>query len=248
MPANLNRIAAAIAMDRWEEIGENTNIWNPDEEAQSFECDPLYIVCAQQRERENTDTQDILRTIMKSPRDLDKYMPEVTPEDMMQAKTIRNYYRNIIMVKQLKDEPLLDQMKLLNTIITDERAINRELIPVLNRMPAMYREDIETAELFKMAKEPSKAKKQIRLDEVVRFAGQVQKTVGGIVFKEFYFLGTHADTLFAATVRADTIEEAGWRYISKQGNIKVTGSAKRTKKINHELTYYDLMPDIEITK
>lgn len=248
MPANLNRIAAAIAMDRWEEIGENTNIWNPDEEAQAFECDPLYIVCSQQRGKVNFDTQDILRTIMKSPRDLDKYMPEVTPEDMMQAKTIRNYYRNVIMVKQLKDEPLLEQLKLLNMIIDNERAINRELIPVLNRMPAMYREDTETAELFKMAKEPAKAKKQIRIEEVVRFAGDVQKTVGGIILKEYYFLGTHADTLFAATTKADSIDEAGWRYISRQGNIKITGSAKRTKKPNHELTYYDLMPDIEITK
>ena len=161
MAANLNRIAAAIAMDRWEEIGENTNIWNPDEAAQDFECDPLYLIIMLQRNKMDADIPSILRSILKSPRDIDGYLPEIIPDDMMQAKTIRNYYRNILLVKTLKDEVVTDQNKMLNIIINNDKAINRELIPLLVRLPSMYIEDVETTEIFKQGVSPKKNKKKI---------------------------------------------------------------------------------------
>jgi hypothetical protein len=126
MPASLNRIASAIAMDRWEEIGENTNIWNPEEEPSDIACDPLYIVCSQRRLTPDIDLQDVLRSFVRDPKELENFQFQITPEDMMEAKEIRNYYRNQLMIKNLKDETLSDHLKVLQTIIENDKALNRE--------------------------------------------------------------------------------------------------------------------------
>lgn len=248
MAANLNRIAAAIAMDRWEEIGENTNIWNPDEAAQDFECDPLYLVIMLQRNKMDTDIPSILRTILKSPRDIDGYLPEVTPEDMMQAKTIRNYYRNILLVKTLKDEVITNQNKMLNTIINNDKAINRELIPLLVRLPSMYTEDVETAEIFKQGVSPKKNKKRVKINTEMKFIGTVNTLVSGKELREYFFSSTNGKSLFCAVVPRDSVEEVAWRYVSQQPWFIFTGTCVRASKPNHEFTYYNFTSDIEITK
>lgn len=248
MAANLNRIAAAIAMDRWEEIGENTNIWNPDEAAQDFECDPLYLIIMLQRNKMDADIPSILRSILKSPRDIDGYLPEIIPDDMMQAKSIRNYYRNIMLVKSLKDESVTEQNKMLNMIIERDTAINRELIPLLVRLPAMYKEDTETGELFKQGQSPRKAKKRISLQgEEMDFIGTVDKTVSGVDQREYFFKNKNS-TLFSATVKRNSVEEAPWKFLIKEPYIRFNGTCIRTTKPNHELVYYDFSNDLEITK
>lgn len=248
MAANLNRIAAAIAMDRWEEIGENTNIWNPDEATQDFECDPLYLVIMLQRNKMDTDIPTILRTILKSPRDIDGYLPEVTPEDMMQAKTIRNYYRNILLVKTLKDEVVTDQNKMLNIIINNDKAINRELIPLIVRMPSMYTEDLGTTEIFKQGISPKKQKKRITINNELNFIGTVDTTVSGKNLREYFYADTKSRTLFCSVVTRDSVEEIAWKYISQQPWLIFTGTCVRASKPNHDFTYYNFTPDIEITK
>lgn len=249
MAANLNRIAAAIATDRWEEIGENTNIWNPDEKAQQFECDPLYLIIMLQRNKMDTDIPSILRSILKSPRDIDGYMPEVTPEDMMYAKEIRNYYRNILLVKTLKDEAVTDQNKMLNTIINSTNAINRELIPLLVRLPAMYTEDIQTAEIFKQGVSPKKTKKRVTLaNSEMEFVGTVDTLVSSIKLREYYFKATKGDGLFCAVVPRDSVEEIGWKFVSNQPWVVFNGTCSKATKPNHNFMYYNFMSDVEITK
>mgnify|MGYP005622325017 FL=1 len=248
MAANLNRIAAAIAMDRWEEIGENTNIWNPDEAAQDFECDPLYLIIMLQRNKMDADIPSILRSILKSPRDIDGYLPEIIPDDMMQAKTIRNYYRNILLVKTLKDEVITNQHKMLNTIVNNDKAINRELIPLLVRMPSMYIEDVETSEIFKQGTLPKKIKKRKNIADEMSFLGTVDTLVSGKELREYFFSTTKDRNLFCAVVPRDSVEEVAWKYISQQPWVVFTGTCHKATKPNHEFIYYNFTSNIEITK
>jgi hypothetical protein len=201
-----------------------------------------------QRNKMDADIPSILRTILKSPRDIDGYLPEVTPEDMMQAKTIRNYYRNILLVKTLKDEVVTDQNKMLNTIINNDKAINRELIPLLVRLPSMYIEDVETTEIFKQGVSPKKNKKRININTEMEFIGTVNTFVSGKELREYFFASTKGRSLFCAVVPRDSVEEVAWKYISQQPWIIVTGTCQKATKPNHEFIYYNFTSNIEITK
>lgn len=245
MPASLNRIASAIAMDRWEEIGENTNIWNPEEEPSDIACDPLYIVCSQKRLHPDVDLQDILRSFVRDPNELEKYQSQITPEDMMESKEIRNYYRNQLMIKSLKDETLSDHLKILQTIIENDKALNREMIPILVKLPNTYNEDLKTAEIFKLASNPPKPKKRIAINQHLAYIGTVRREGNNQDYDSFYFLDD-SQVLFTTNVNVNTTAHAVWKFIAGLGKVQVSGSGLREKRPLQTLIYYQLQPDLEI--
>lgn len=245
MPASLNRIASAIAMDRWEEIGENTNIWNPEEEPSDIACDPLYIVCSQRRLTPDIDLQDILRSFVRDPKELKNFQFQITPEDMMEAKEIRNYYRNQLMIKNLKDETLSDHLKVLQTIIENDKALNREMIPVLVKLPGTYIEDLKTAEIFKLANNPSKPKKRISINQHLNYIGVVRKQGNNQDYDSFYFLDD-SQILFTTNVNLNTPSHSVWKFIANLQKVPVVGSGLREKRPLQTLIYYQLQPDLEI--
>jgi hypothetical protein len=166
----------------------------------------------------------------------------------MQAKTIRNYYRNILLVKTLKDEVITNQHKMLNTIVNNDKAINRELIPLLVRMPSMYVEDVETSEIFKQGTLPKKIKKRKNIADEMSFLGTVDTLVSGKELREYFFSTTKDRNLFCAVVPRDSVEEVAWKYISQQPWVVFTGTCHKATKPNHEFIYYNFTSNIEITK
>lgn len=245
MPASLNRIASAIAMDRWEEIGENTNIWNPEEEPSDIACDPLYVVCSQRKLNPDVDLQDILRSFIRDPKELENYQYQITPEDMIEAKEIRNYYRNQLMVKNLKNETLSDHLKILQTIVENDKSLNREMIPILVKLPSTYVEDLKTAEIFKLAENPPKPKKRIIIDQHLIYLGSVRREGNNQDYDSFYFLDD-SKILFTTNANINSTAHAAWKFIANLKKVVVTGSGIREKRPLQTLIYYQIQPDLEI--
>ena len=250
MAVSLNRIASAIAMDRWEEIGENTNIWNPDQATTTVNIDPLYIVCSQLRKVPIMPSEElftILQTILDNQDAIDRWDTDITPEDMMLAKQIRQHFRNKLMMRRLKDQKISGFMQTVDTILDNDQSYNTEMIPVLIKLPGFYEEDIKTSEIFSKAVNPKKINKMrvVNVDEDLFSIGSVTRDSRTQKIETFYFLNRNK-TLFAASCKSNSVESRAWHYICGKQKIHVTGTARKAAKPGQEVYYFELQRDIQI--
>ena len=250
MAVSLNRIASAIAMDRWEEIGENTNIWNPEEESTDIRIDPLYIVCSQLRINPNidpTELYNILNRIRTNDDVMENHQGLVNADDMILAKEIRTHFRNKITMRTLKGLPTSGFMQTVQSILDDDKSCNQEMIPVLVKLPAFYKEDIETSAIFKHATNPKKIKKmhRIEIDTELFPLGSVERDSRMQKVETFYFINAKK-TLFGVNAKKNSVDAKAWKYLLQKDKISVKGTARRTPKPGQEVYYFELQPDIEI--
>lgn len=251
MTVSLNRIASAIAMDNWEEIGENTNIWNPEEETTDILIDPLYIVCSQLRQNPDISSSDLyqyLKSILdNSDENLSMYTAHITPEDMMLAKEIRNHFRNKLMFRRLKDQPISGFMKIVDKIIENDQSYNQEMIPILTKLPGFFNEDMETSAIFKQAQNPKKWKKmsKVDFDTDFTFVGTVDRDSRARKIQAFYFLNPER-TLFAINSKKDSVDCKAWAYIASKPSIHMKGTARRCAKPGQEIYYWEIESNVEI--
>lgn len=250
MAVSLNRIASAIAMDRWEEIGENTNIWNPEEETTDISIDPLYVVCSEIRNNVDTDSMSLYNTMKKlsdDPAELEKMQIEITPEDMMIAKEIRTHFRNKLTMRTLKGLHISGFMQTVQQILDNDKSFNQEMIPVLVKLPLFYQEDIETTAIFKHAENPKKIKKmtRIEIDTELFPLGSVERDSRMQKIETFYFID-NKKMLFGVNAKKNSVDAKAWKYLLGKDKIRVSGTARRTPKPGQEVFYFELQADIEI--
>jgi hypothetical protein len=119
------------------------------------------------------------------------------------------------------------------------------MIPILVKLPSTYTEDLETAEIFKLADNPSKPKKRIVIDKHLTYVGSVRRAGNNQDYDSFYFLDD-SKILFTTNANINSTAHAAWKFIANLKKVAVNGSGIREKRPLQTLIFYQLQPDLEI--
>ena len=249
MVSALNQIAAAIAMDRWEEIGENTDIWNPKDEEEDIACDPLYIICSQVRlsfeEITNTQLIEMLTMFVKDRKSVAAYQDFVTPDDIIKAREIRNHFRNKVIIEQLKGDDISDFLKGISKVLENDKRLNLDLIPTLVKLEDFYHEDMFTSDIFKRATFPRMYKKTKRLmvEGNFQYQGSTFRRSRDSRIESFYFIRETDKVLCVATGTIGSDLHDYWKQSVNKARVQINGPARKEKQLLQSHHFYRLERD-----
>ena len=249
MPASLNRIASAIALDQWENISEDDNLQYPNgkNKVLVFKTDPLYFVCSQVRQgKAPYQIYPYFEEIFKNSRDESVLQEGITPEDVMTATTIRRYYKKNYMFNRLKDKPLGKFEKELYDMLEDEKFLDEEKIRILVKLPTLYDYDVKTEEIFSRHSSVQKPRNRTHeIDAVCKFAGALDKNTLKKKYTAFYW--TMPDnTLVVITVDHQSKGLDCWRYVAEKGKVGIRASASIGSMNGGDFLVYQLGKEYEL--
>lgn len=224
MPASLNRIASSIALDQWEDLAEDVNIFNPDKTGKVlvFKTDPLYFVCSRLRQgKAPFEVYPYLEAFFTEGADESILQEGIMPEDVMMATTIRRHYKNKYMMNRLKDKPLGKFERALDKMLEDDKFLDQENIRILVKLPEFYNYEMATEEIFSKHQSVQKPRNRShQLDGVFKFAGSVSKNTLKKKYTAFYWTAPD-NTLAVITVDHLSKGLDCWKYVAEQGKIGI---------------------------
>lgn len=248
MPASLNRIASAIALDQWEQIGDDTNIAYPDVKGKVivFKTDPLYYVCS--KLRQNVDIPsiyEVIDQIFKNKENESVLSENILPEDILEANTIRRYFKNKVMMKHLKNKPIGKFERELEIMFEDEKFLCEDHIKILVKLPQFYNYETQTVDIFNQHSSLQKARGSYLVDSTYKFVGSTQKNTTRKKYKAFYWAAPDKTLL---TVTTDIQEKAlsCWEYLAEKGEIGIRGNASVGTMIGGDFYVYQLGKTYEL--
>lgn len=243
MAASLNRIASSIALDQWEDLAEDVNIFNPDQKGKVlvFKTDPLYFVCSQIRQgKAPFEVYPTLEAFFVDGGNESVLKEGIMPEDVMAATTIRRHYKNKYMMNRLRDKPLGKFERTLDKMLEDDKFLDQENIRILVKLPEFYEFEMQTEEIF--AKHQSVQKPRNRsheLDGIFKFAGSVSKNTLKKKYTAFYWTAPD-NTLAVITVDHLSKGLDCWRYVAEQGEVGIRAKASLGTMTGGDFLVYQL--------
>lgn len=243
MPASLNRIASSIALDQWEDLAEDTSIFNPDTKGKVmvFKTDPLYYVCSQVRQgKKPLEFYDNIAGIFNRTVEESLLSEGITPEDVLLANSIRRHYKNKYMMNRLKDKPIGKFEKTLDKMLEDEKFLDEENIRILVKLPDFYNYETKTEEIFSRHHSVQKPRNRSHdLDGVFTFAGSVDKNTLKKKYTAFYWTAPD-NTLAVITIDHSEKGLDCWHYVAEKGKVGIRASVGLGNMIGGDFLVYQL--------
>jgi hypothetical protein len=159
----------------------------------------------------------------------------VSTQAAQAADSIRQHYKNKLMIVSLKGNTVSDFRQRVNEIIDNPRTLRDSDIPVILRMPDFYAEDQAMQELVKNYQSVSGDSVDTKLNRVFHYAGRVERVVRRNPFYRYYW-HDHNRNLLCMRVEQDSRFMPMVEYfVNKSTGMGVRG----TVTIQRETGYND---------
>lgn len=156
-----------------------------------------------------------------------------------QAKKIRSYFKNRLIMRRLKNQHISDFMIGLEQIVSDEYRIYQDHISILVKLPDFYRENIETDNLFRNHISLDKdSKTTVHLEENFTFVKAIVRNAKKENIKRLYFKNDKNNLLLhSVSTNSENIQL--WDYIIKQNKpIGFKGAVRIAPQIGFDFKLY----------
>lgn len=157
-----------------------------------------------------------------------------------QAKKIRFYFKNRLIMRRLKNQHISDFMNSLEQIMSDDYRIYQDHISILVKLPDFYRENIETDSLFKNYISLDEASKTttVHLEENLTFVKAIIRQAKNQNIKRLYFKNDK-NNLLLHSVPTNSENIQLWDYIIKQNKpIGFKGTVRIAPQIGFDFKLY----------
>ena len=221
----------AVGFDDW------FNTIKPDEvkEPKFIDCDidPLiYVVEWIRRELPLTEIHSRLQQQLFEVPDFDETV-------VLQANNIRNFFKNTILLRRLKNEYISPFMTALEELNENTNRVNVDHIKILVKLPDFYRESTETRDLFADYKSVDTAENTIEINEAWTFVKKIKRSSKQENFWRYYFSNSKKE-LMSINCKSFSDTEPLLNYVSSLGPVGFKGLGFVTKQPGHDFLLYKL--------
>jgi hypothetical protein len=155
-----------------------------------------------------------------------------------QAKKIRSYFQNRLVMRRLKNLHISEYMQKLEDLLSHDNRLPESHISVLLKLPDFYRENTETEQLFKQYKSNKSSEKSVFLDEKFTYVSSVVRNSKSKNCIRHYFKDDK-NHLLMHSVDTGSESKALWDYLIKQNKpIGFKGAAGISSQIGYEFRLY----------
>lgn len=164
---------------------------------------------------------------------------------VVQADSIRRFFKNKIFLRRLKNYHISDYMKEMELVLENAQSVRSDRLPILVKLPAFYSESIETETLFKEYESLASDRGLYESNEVWTFVKEISKYNRHDKSANFYFTN-HNKHLLKVSVPFKDMGQSAWNYISSKEKIGVKGTLSKMRVRGYDFCLYHLTNSYEL--
>ena len=166
-------------------------------------------------------------------------VPSFNESVVLQANNIRNFFKNTILLRRLKNEYISPFMTALEELNENVNCVNVDHIKILVKLPDFYRESTETRDLFADYKSLDSSKNTVEIDESWTFVKKIKRSSKQENFWRYYFSNSKKE-LMSINCKSFSDTEPLLNYVCSQGPVGFKGLGFVTKQPGHDFLFYKL--------
>lgn len=164
---------------------------------------------------------------------------------VVQADSIRRFFKNKIFLRRLKNYHISDYMKEMELVLENVQSVRSDRLPILVKLPAFYSESVETETLFKEYESLASDRGLYESNEVWTFVKEISKYNRHDKSANFYFTN-HNKHLLKVSVPFKDMGQSAWNYISSKEKIGVKGTLSKMRVRGYDFCLYHLTNSYEL--
>lgn len=144
----------------------------------------------------------------------------ISHEDIEIAGEVRSHFLNKYLMKTLQNHQLTQFQQAVQKVLYEPLTIKANEVGILTKLYPFYVEDKQTEAIIKDAVSIENMYEPLQIDNVVTFAGSVERSARGGKFTRYYWQ-TASGHLLKVDVQGS--ERQAWRVVSKAKKIHIRG-------------------------
>jgi len=253
-----NAIAAKAAKAAYPQIEPDLigDMWSSKESQEErenkildIEVDPLVITCALIRDGGHglSDIHLIIEQIgLKSVPDFEF---DYNEEDIARADTVRQFFKNSIMMRRLKGLHVSEFMENTEELLGSKSTIKYSHIKILVKLPFFYDEEQKTTEILRGRKSLVIYDNNNLWDDfdcIVTPVGKVHRIAKNDNTHRYYFANENNE-IIAVHIKSGDQSLPVWEYLHSKEKFGIKGNARITHQPGHEdFKFYKVSNQYEI--
>jgi hypothetical protein len=166
-------------------------------------------------------------------------VPDFNESVVLQANNIRNFFKNTILLRRLKNEYISPFMGALEELNENVNRVNVDYIKILVKLPDFYRESTETRDLFANHTSLDSSKNTVEVNEPWTFVKKIKRSSKQENFWRYYFSNSKKE-LMSINCKEFSDTEPFLNYVSSLGPVGFKGFGFVTKQPGHDFLFYKL--------
>ena len=166
-------------------------------------------------------------------------VPDFNESVVLQANNIRNFFKNTILLRRLKNEYISPFMTALEELNENVNRVNVDHIKILVKLPDFYRESTETRDLFANHTSLDSSKNTVEVNEPWTFVKKIKRSSKQENFWRYYFSNSKKE-LMSINCKEFSDTEPFLNYVSSLGSVGFKGLGFVTKQPGHDFLFYKL--------
>lgn len=168
-----------------------------------------------------------------------------TMDSLQQAEIIRKYFQNKLLMRRLRNEHVSQFMLDMEALLEDCRFVRSDRLPILVKLPALYKESIATEALFKNYNSLVNDRGIHETNEVWTYVTEISKYLKNEKTANFYFSNRENNLLKIAVPYKD-MGVSVWNYISSKKEIGIKTTLVRMRVKGYDFCLYNLPNSYEL--